>query len=128
MVLVIAKGRTYRYTLLASQEGGAVMEETKNLCAQIPVSLHNRIRREQEQKGQTLNQYVTDILNSYYNGGKCMENTRTMAFQISEELFQRIKEYLARESTRSGKKLTQREFILGLIEDALDRAEHEEMQ
>ena len=57
-----------------------------------------------------------------------MENTRTMAFQISEELFQRIKEYLARESTRSGKKLTQREFILGLIEDALDRAEHEEMQ
>ncbi len=57
-----------------------------------------------------------------------MENTRTMAFQISEELFQRIKEHLARESTRSGKKLTQREFILGLIEDALDRAEHEEMQ
>ena len=57
-----------------------------------------------------------------------MENTRTMAFQISEELFQRIKEYLARKSTRSGKKLTQREFILGLIEDALDRADHEEMQ
>ena len=125
---MIAKGRTYRYTLLANQEGGMVMEETKNLCAQIPVSLHNRIRREQEQKGQTLSQYVTDVLNSYYNGGKCMENTRTMAFQISEELFQRIKEHLARESVRSGKKLTQREFILGWIEDALDRAQHEEMQ
>ena len=123
---MIAKGRTYRYTLLANQEGGVVME--KNLCVQIPVSLHNRIRRDQEQKGQTLSQYLTDVLNSNYNGGKCMENTRTMAFQISEELFQRIKEHLARESTRSGKKLTQREFILSLIEDALDRAEHEEMQ
>ena len=64
---MIAKGRTYRYTLLANQEGGMVMEETKNLCAQIPVSLHNRIRREQEQKGQTLSQYVTDVLNSYYS-------------------------------------------------------------
>ena len=47
-------------------------------------------------------------------------NTRTLAFQIPEELFQRIKEHLERETARTGKKLTQREFILGLIEQALD--------
>ena len=49
-------------------------------------------------------------------------NTRTMAFQIPEELFQRIKAHLERESARTGRKLTQREFVLGLIEDALNEA------
>ena len=30
------------------------MEEKKNLCAPIPLSLHQRLRTEQEQRGQTL--------------------------------------------------------------------------
>ena len=51
-----------------------------------------------------------------------MEGTRTMAFQISEELFQRIKRYLDSESERAGKKASQREFVLGLIQKALDDA------
>lgn len=50
-------------------------------------------------------------------------NTRTLAFQIPEELYQRIKAHLERETVRTGKKLTQREFVLGLIEQALDEAE-----
>ena len=49
-------------------------------------------------------------------------NTRTMAFQIPEELFQRIKTHLERETQRTGRKLTQREFVLGLIEKALNEA------
>lgn len=32
--------------------------------------------------------------------------SRTMAFQIPEELFQRIKQHLERESARSGRKVT----------------------
>ncbi len=54
-----------------------------------------------------------------------MEKNRTMAFQIPEELFQRIKEHLNRESARTGKKLTQRQFVLGLVERELARAEAE---
>ena len=50
-------------------------------------------------------------------------NTRTMAFQIPEELFQRIKAHLERETQRTGRKYTQREFVLGLIEEALNEAE-----
>ena len=46
-----------------------------------------------------------------------------MAFTISEELFRRIKAHLDRESARTGKRLTQREFVLGLIEAALNEAE-----
>ena len=51
---------------------------------------------------------------------------RTMAFQIPEELFQRIKRHLEHESARLGRKVTQREFVLGLIESALAQAEAEE--
>ena len=100
------------------------MENTKNLCSQIPESLHARVRSEQEQSGQTLSQYVTTLITEYYNQkeGKKMGGNRTMAFQIPEELFQRIKRYLDSESERTGKKLSQREFVLGLIQQALDDA------
>ncbi len=49
--------------------------------------------------------------------------TRTLAFQIPDELFWRIKDHLTRETERTGKRLTQRDFVLGLIEKALDEAE-----
>ena len=48
-----------------------------------------------------------------------------MAFQISEELFQRIKRHLERETLHSGKKLTQRDFVLNLITQALDESDAE---
>ena len=48
-----------------------------------------------------------------------------MAFQIPEELFQRIKAHLERESIRTGRKQTQKDFVLGLIEEALEAAERQ---
>ena len=103
------------------------MEPTKNLCAHIPVSLHARVREEQERSGQPLSAYITQILTSYYERGeKSMEYTKTLAFQIPEELFYRIKDHLAREKERTGKKLSQRDFVLGLIERALEEAEAQE--
>ena len=92
------------------------MEETRNLCARIPLSLHQRICSEREKSGLNNNLYVTGLLEEYYawkdnGGGNSMaqnnENTRTMAFQISETLFQRIKSHLDRESKRRGIRLTQ---------------------
>ena len=100
------------------------MEQTKGLSCQIPESLHARVTAERVAVNQSLSEYITELLTNYYeNGGKNdMAQTRTMAFQISEDLFQRIKDYLARESERQGRKVTQREFVLGLIEDALRQA------
>ena len=54
-----------------------------------------------------------------------MSKMRTMAFQVSEEFFQRIKEYLARYEQTYGKKLSQKDFIIGLIEQALEEADEE---
>lgn len=108
------------------------MADTKNLCAQIPLTLHDRVCTEKDQAGLTTAQYITNLLTEYYqmkeNGGNMnMTNngSRTMAFQIPEELFQRIKRHLERETFRIGKKLTQRDFVLNLIVQALDEADAE---
>lgn len=44
-----------------------------------------------------------------------MGNMRTLAFQVPEELFQRIKEHLQRTG------MTQKDFMLGLIEKELNQ-------
>lgn len=90
------------------------MEPKKNLCATIPESLHARVKQEQETKGITLSEFVEQILIEHFEGGKNMEATRTLAVQISEELFQKMKKYL------KDNRITQKEFIINLIEHALD--------
>lgn len=42
---------------------------------------------------------------------------RTLAFQVNEELFQRVKQYLERNN------MTQKQFVIGLIEEELERDE-----
>ena len=105
------------------------MAAKKNLCAQIDIDLHRKITEAKEQAGLTTAEYITNLLIEYYemkeNGGKTImaNNTRTMAFQIPEELFQRIKTHLERESARLGRKVTQREFVLNAVIGALNMAE-----
>ena len=103
-------------------------ENKRNLCAMIPVELRERVRAAQEQAGVTLSVYITELLTNYYEGGKekMTQGVRTMAFQMPEELFQRLKAHLDRESARTGKKVSQKEFVLDLIRRALDEAEREE--
>ena len=131
--MVIAFSMPFGYTCLAiSGKENNTMPATKNLCAQIPTDLHQRVCEAREQSGLTTAQYITNLLIEYYemkeNGGKqimAANGTRTMAFQIPEDLFQRIKAHLERETARTGKKLTQREFVLGLIEEAQNEAERQ---
>ncbi len=44
-----------------------------------------------------------------------MGNMRTLAFQVPEELFHKIKDYLQRNN------VTQKEFVIGLIETEIER-------
>ena len=98
------------------------MADKKNLCAMIPADLHARVRQEQEQSGKTLSEYVEQLITDYYNmkeNTKMTGDTRTLATQIPEELFERLKAYLKK------KGLKQRQFIIGLIEDALEQDEED---
>ena len=79
------------------------MEKRKNLCAMIPEELHGRVKQEQEALALTLAQYVEMVLEEHFKkGGKEMGNgTRTLAFQVSEELFGRVKGYEAEMEERA---------------------------
>ena len=97
------------------------MAEKKNLCAPISIELHAKVREEQERLGQTLGEYVEQVLREHFecrSKNRMSEKGRTMAFQVPEEFFQRIKAYL---TAHPG--LTQKEFIIGLVEDALTQWE-----
>lgn len=67
----------------------------------------------------TLSQYVEQVLREHFEKGeKTMDKgTRTLAFQVSEELFGRIKAHLAKT------KMSQKDFVISLIEQALAAAE-----
>ena len=94
-------------------------DKTKNLCAQIPESLHTRVREEQERSGMALSAYMTMLITEYYERkeGTNMKdtNTRTLALQIPAELFDALDRYLAKH------KLTKKEFVTALIREALEK-------
>jgi len=92
-------------------------ENIKNLCAPIPAELHTQLRQRQEESGQTLGQYMTWLITTFYNqeGKTTMkENQRTVAFQVSTELFEEFKAYLKR------KGIKQNAFFLDCIQRALE--------
>lgn len=100
--------------------------ETKGITCKIPLELHNRISEEIRREESTMSRFIEKVINHYYEKGSVnMSNTRTMAFQISEELFQKIKAYLLRFEEIYGRRLTQKEFVIGLIENVLSEVEEE---
>lgn len=101
--------------------------ETKGITCKIPLQLHNRISGEIRETDSTMNKFIEMIINEHYQRGdqKMTEKGRTLAFQVSEELFGKIKEYLERYEKTYHRKLTQKEFVIGLIEQALEEAEEE---
>ena len=93
-------------------------EECRNLCAQVPIALHSRVRQEQEASGQTLSEYMTHLITEFYRmkeENQTMNvDTKTVAFQVPVELFEDFKAYLRRS------KQTQKDFFLSCIQRALE--------
>lgn len=100
-------------------------EEKKGITVKIDAELHAEVRQYLEEHGMTMAEFVAQALDNelhpkfQMNGEKSMENTRTVAFQVPEPLFQKIKDYLLRNN------MTQKQFILGLIEQELTREQAE---
>lgn len=101
--------------------------ETKGITCKIPLELHNQISEEIRETESTMSQFMEMVIREHYGKGanKVMEKGKTLAFQVSEELFQKVKEYLNRYERIYHRRLTQKEFVIGLIEEALEEAEEE---
>ena len=95
------------------------------LTVSIPDDLHQKIREELEKQGITTSQFIAQAVTNFFEKGETNMATRTLAFQVSEELFQRVKEYLARYEEIHHRRLSQKEFVIGLIEAELDEADEE---
>ena len=105
------------------------------LTVTIPDDLHQQIRDELERQGITTSQFIEQAITTsqfieqavttFFEKPKGVSNmaTRTLAFQVSEELLQRIKTFLARYEQIYHRKLSQKEFLVHLIERELDEAE-----
>lgn len=95
--------------------------EKKGITVKIDAGLHAEVRHYLESHGMTMAELVTQALQDELHPKinmqeeKNMGNMRTIAFQVPEELFQRIKDYLQNNN------MTQKEFMLGLIENELNR-------
>ena len=100
------------------------METRKNLCAMLPVTLHTRVRQEQEKAGMTLGEYVEAMITEYYDwkDGKIMTGEmRTLAAQIPAELFDRLDRYLKERGIKK------KDFLVDIITRALEEAEAAEV-
>ena len=98
-------------------------EEKKGITVKIDASLQAEIRQFIEQNGMTMADFVSQALYNELHPKiqpqevKNMGPTRTMAFQMPEDMFQRLKDYLHRHG------ITQKEFVLGLVEAEIKRDE-----
>ncbi len=95
--------------------------EKRGVTVKIDAELHAEVKKYIEERGITMGDFVTlalqDELHPKLNmqEEKTMGNMRTLAFQVPEELFQQIKDYLQRNN------MTQKEFVIGLIETEINR-------
>ena len=94
--------------------------EMKNICGKIPVELHEKVKLEVEELGISIPKYLEMVIEEHIarKGEKTnMADLRTVAVQVTEDLFSRLKAVLAKNGMK------QKDFLIGLIEAALEEEE-----
>lgn len=100
------------------------MAEMKNLCGKIPVELHLKVRQEIEAREISTQQFIQQVIEEHFTekGGQASMAVRTLAVQVSEELFARFKAAVAKKGCK------QKDFLIALIERAVEEIEKEMQQ
>ena len=94
--------------------------EMKNICGKIPVDLHEKMKLEIEELGISIPKYLEMVIEEHMTrkGEKTnMADLRTVAVQVTEDLFSRLKAVLAKNGMK------QKDFLIGLIEEAIEKEE-----
>ena len=101
--------------------------ETKNICGKIPIELHEKVRQELQGTEITIPQFLTQVITEHFES-KGVEKmaARTLAVQVSEELFQRFKERFEKEKIQRAGRFTQKDYLIEIITQALDVADESE--
>lgn len=95
--------------------------ETKNICGKIPLDLHTKVRAEIEQQGISTQQFLQKVIEEHFmEKGVDSMAARTIAVQVTEELFGRLKAAVAWKGCK------QKDFLIGIIEKAIAEVEAEQ--
>ena len=89
------------------------MAEMKNICGKIPMDLHEKVREEIELTESSTQKFLQQVIEEHFNrlegkGEISMGAVRTVAVQVTEDLFSRLKAVLARNGMK------QKDFLIGL--------------
>lgn len=94
--------------------------EMKNICGKIPLDLHEKVREEIERTESSTQKFIQKVIEEHFNGkGEMSMEKRTLAVQVSEELFSRLKAVVAKKGCK------QKDFLIAIIEQAIEAAEAE---
>ena len=99
------------------------MPDMKGITVRIPADLHAEVKAYLEAHGMTMGEFITQAVDNELHPKILMtqeeplERMRTLAFQVPDGLFQRVKAYLERNH------MTQKQFVVGLIEAELEQDE-----
>ena len=93
----------------------------KNICGKIPVELHEKVRAEIEEKETSTQIFIRQVIEEHFNRlenkGEAGMEKRTLAVQVTEDLFQRVKWAVAKEGIK------QKDFLIRIIEKAVEEVE-----
>ena len=99
------------------------MPEMKGITVKIPADLHAEVKAYLEAHGMTMGEFIAQAVDNELHPKiqmtqeEPMERMRTLAFQVPDSLFQRVKAYLERN------RMTQKQFVIGLIESEIEQDE-----
>ena len=97
------------------------MAEMKNICGKIPIELHEKVRAEIELNESSTQLFIQQVIEEHFSRlegkGELSMEKRTLAVQVREELFQKVKWAVAKEGMK------QKDFIIRIIEKAIEDIE-----
>lgn len=90
----------------------------KNICGKIPLELHEKVRHEVERDEITTSEFIRKVIEEHFTEkGEVNMAVRTVAVQVSEELFARLKAVIAWDGRK------QKQFLTDVIEQAICEVE-----
>lgn len=93
------------------------MPEMKHICGKIPLDLHERVRQEIDQTESSTQKFILQVIEEHFSKGEMGMEMRTVAVQVSEELFGRLKAVIVKKGCK------QKEFLLAIIQQAIEAEE-----
>lgn len=95
--------------------------EMKNICGKIPIELHAKVREEIEQLEISTQDFIQQVIEEHFmkKGVNAMA-AKTIAVQVTEELFKRLKAAVIWKGCK------QKDFLLNAITRAIEEVEMEQ--